>query len=74
MEAFVGFQPQFAGKLDDRNACALPMAGRCLGERLQLLRRQLAYRRRESDTIYVPLGGLDDLRRQRPLGVVIVPE
>jgi hypothetical protein len=74
MEMLVGFQPQFAGKLDNRSTRALPMACGCLGECFQLLRRQLAYRRREADPISVPFGRLDDLRSQRTFGVVIVPE
>lgn len=74
MEVLVGFQPQFAWKLDDGSTGAPPMARGCLGERLQLLGWHLAYGRREADPISVPLGRLDDLHGQRTLGVVVVPE
>ncbi|HKW21278.1 MAG TPA: hypothetical protein VJO13_07885 [Ktedonobacterales bacterium] len=74
MQVLIGFQPQFAGKLDDRCARPFPMTRGGLGERLQLLGRQLADRRREAYSISVALGRLDDLRSQRTSGVVVVPE
>jgi len=74
VQVLVGFQPQFAGKLYDWSARALPTARGSLGERLQLLGRQLADRRREADPIPVALGRLNNFRSQRTSGVVIVPE
>jgi hypothetical protein len=74
VQVFVGFQPQFAGKLDDWRARSLPMTCRSLGQRLQLLGRQLADRWREAYPIPVAFGRLDDLRSQRTSGVVVVPE
>jgi hypothetical protein len=74
VKMFIGLQPQFAGKLDNGSAGPPPVACGSLGERLQLLWRQLADRRREAYPIAVSLGRLDDLRSQRASGVVVVPE
>jgi hypothetical protein len=72
VQMLVGLQPQRARKLQRGLAGALRAAGAI--ERRQLLRRKLAYRRREADAFAVTFNGLDDLGGQWSAAIIIVPE